>query len=309
MHQALTMTSDEQGERMRGMRMRVFDADVHAWARSFLDALTAPRGPREDRAQGTLHQLLQLVAGARARRATLVLDYDGTLVPFADRPERAKPDAELLTLLGALAARLETRLFIVSGRSREHMEEWLGHLDAALHAEHGLWTRAAGGREWRRTMSGPAAWRERVRAVLDHFVSTTRGSFVEEKTLGLAWHYRAARGDHTEGMEFGEYQANELQLVLTDLLRNEPVQVIHGHKVVEVRPAGVHKGIGMQGMAATLQAGELVLAIGDDATDEDLFEALPEGSVTVRVGDEPTRALYRIESHEDARRVLAALLD
>jgi trehalose 6-phosphate synthase/phosphatase len=53
----------------------------------------------------------------------------------------------------------------------------------------------------------------------------------------------------------------------------------------------------------------MIVAIGDDETDEDLFSALPSGSITVRVGAAPTRALYRVESTDDVRRILAMLVE
>ena len=72
----------------------------------------------------------------------LLLDYDGTLVPFAATPELARPDAGLVALLGAIAARPDTEVHVVSGRAREALDHWLGHLPVWLHAEHGFWSRA-----------------------------------------------------------------------------------------------------------------------------------------------------------------------
>ena len=84
---------------------------------------------------------------AAARRA-LLLDYDGTLVPFVEDPKLARPDAELMDLLRGLAASGGNEVVIVSGRPRRDLEEWFGRLPVALIAEHGVWLRLRGG-EWR----------------------------------------------------------------------------------------------------------------------------------------------------------------
>ena len=78
----------------------------------------------------------------------LVLDYDGTLVPFALTPELAGPDREVIALLQDLAARPRTEVHVVSGRTRETLESWLGPLPIGLHAEHGLSSRAPSAGAW-----------------------------------------------------------------------------------------------------------------------------------------------------------------
>ena len=74
----------------------------------------------------------------------LLLDYDGTLVPFAPIPALAEPDDQLVALLRDLADRPNTEVHVVSGRTQEALERWLGALPIGLHAEHGLLSRPAG---------------------------------------------------------------------------------------------------------------------------------------------------------------------
>jgi trehalose 6-phosphate synthase/phosphatase len=213
---------------MAGLRARVFSNDIEAWAERYLAALNGGRARRRRGTPGSAANLAGVVTGARAPSLLLAVDYDGTLVPFAPTPDAAAPDRELLDLLAHLSARKNTRVFIVSGRRRESLERWLGHLNLGLQAEHGLWSRPPGSSEWRPTIAWSNDWKPRVRAVFEQFVETTHGAFIEDKTATIAWHYRCATGDHTDGLAFGEYQANELQLVLSDLLRNEPLGVLRG---------------------------------------------------------------------------------
>ena len=171
------------------------------------------------------------------------------------------------------------------------------------------------GRASRRTARGASCarcrrqWKEKVRPVMEHFVGATRGSFIEEKTGSLAWHYRLAKADFTHENDFGEFQAKELRLLLGEMLSNVPVQVLAGHKVVEVRPQGVHKGMVVPVLLSTIEDDGVVFAMGDDRTDEDLFAALPDDALTVHVGTGMSLAHYRIGSVDDARRLLREFLD
>jgi trehalose 6-phosphate synthase/phosphatase len=152
----------------------------------------------------------------------------------------------------------------------------------------------------------PSDWKTVVRPILDHVIGETPGTFIEEKTGGLAWHYRQAGDNQTGKSGLGDAQARELALLLTDLLANAPVEVISGNKVIEIRPQGVDKGSIVPDSLDSSKPG-LVVAIGDDRTDEDLFGALPKGSVTVRVGEGDTSARYRVRNFADVRALLSAL--
>jgi trehalose 6-phosphate synthase/phosphatase len=307
---ALTMPRDERRERMKALRHRVRENDVDRWASDFLNALTAER----TRAAATgmdiasMPLLRRLFDRLRPDQDLVVLiDYDGTLVPFAERPIDAVPDQEALDLLQRLAARPRTRVHVISGRSRASIEKWLGHLPLGLHAEHGLWSRVRSNAEWRTNVNTKVEWREPVHKLMEHFTSTTGGTFIEEKTASIAWHYRNATADHSNDASFGDVQARELRLLLNELLSNAPVEVIAGNKVVEVRPHGLHKGIIVPGVLADAPEHALLVALGDDRTDEDLFAALPDGSITIKVGGGDSRGLYRISNVEEARRVIGAL--
>jgi trehalose 6-phosphate synthase/phosphatase len=301
---ALNLPDDERHSRMQALRQRVIGADVHAWVGRYLRALDSIK--TLDTSGGittTPHfELDALVARLRkARGLVLLLDYDGTMVPFASVPELARPDRELLELLAALEARPATRVHVVSGRGRNKLEGWLGHLPIALHAEHGLWSRLPG-EDWHTEHIATTVWRNRVLATLREFAANTPGSLVEEKTVGLAWHYRGTEPD------FGERQANELKLHLTELLANSPVEILPGNKVIEVRPYGVNKGLVVQTALARDGADAVAVAIGDDRTDEDMFAALPANGVAIHVGEQQSRAQYRITDVTAARALLRALL-
>jgi trehalose 6-phosphate synthase/phosphatase len=305
-YRALTMPAEERRARLIPLRSRVETYDVHHWAKTFLEQLeTITTRPVSK----------QIPAGATAARQALdsrlneaedllaLLDYDGTLVPYSATPELARPDRALRELLAALAARPRTEVHVVSGRARETLEHWLGDLPVALHAEHGFWSRGLDGGDWVPAADLGAAWREPALAILREVTARTPGSLIETKSVALAWHYRMADQDS------GARRANELRLHLSQLLSNQPVEILAGNKVIEIRPYGIHKGRIVPPLSPERQATTTILAMGDDRTDEDLFAALPPPAITIKVGPGATQARFRIDGVPAARALLHSLIE
>jgi trehalose 6-phosphate synthase/phosphatase len=288
---ALAMPPHERGERMAALRRRVLRNDAFDWSERFVAGLRqAVAGRVQASAEGPAPLPIPEVLAAfrAARRPLVLLDYDGTLVPLCAHPREAAPPAELLAALTRLGANERLRIAVISGRSRQQLQPWLGGVPGlTLAAEHGAALRVSGTGTWellRPTL--PTDWKARVQPVLEHFVDRTPGSFVEEKDYSLVWHYRMADPDS------GEWLANELVATLEDLLAETELRAVLGHKTVEVRLAWANKGAVLERLEDG-RAFDFRLAAGDDRTDEDLFEALPADAWTVHVGNGPSRARYR----------------
>ncbi|MEB2284865.1 MAG: bifunctional alpha,alpha-trehalose-phosphate synthase (UDP-forming)/trehalose-phosphatase [Polyangiaceae bacterium UTPRO1] len=303
-HRALTLPPDDRRARMRALRARIFAYDAKRWAAGFLAALTADDGrPANRRSPTPAHVLDALADRLRATAsARLLLDYDGTLVPFAPSPDLARPDAALTALLAALAARPGWEVHIVSGRSRENLERWFGTLPIGLHAEHGLWSRAAGASAWSGGPSADMAWRAAVAPILDDFAARTPGSVVETKEASLAWHYRACE------RELALRQARELHAHLTERLSNLPVRIVPGDCVLEIRPHGASKGNVVAMIRAAAPPETLLCALGDDHTDGDMFRALGNDDIAIQIGDHGSGAPYVLADPAAARAFLRSLL-
>jgi trehalose 6-phosphate synthase/phosphatase len=304
----LVMPAAERGDRMRGLRARVIEHDVHRWSREFVSALhkekrraarSAAAGSGLADAVRPLDVLAELDPGLRGP-LTLILDYDGTLVPLKPRPEEAWPDDEILRLLATLAGLPEVTVHVTSGRRRDDLERWLGHLPLGLHAEHGLWSRAPGQPDWQQRLGARPAWLDGVRPRLEARVRDVAGSFVEEKEASLAWHYRNVEPP------IGDRAARALRRELAETLRPGDATVLDGNKVIEVREASIHKGLPVRELVDA-QPGSRMLIAGDDATDEDMFAAAPREAITVRVGPGRTRARFRVAGPDQVRSLLAEL--
>ncbi|MCB2408679.1 bifunctional alpha,alpha-trehalose-phosphate synthase (UDP-forming)/trehalose-phosphatase [Hymenobacter lucidus] len=306
MHEALVMPEDEQLLRMSNMQALVSTYNVYHWVRLFMDRLTYIKLKQQTLATDTLgpQELQQLRTDFdQARQRLLFLDYDGTLVPFTKNPQHAKPDEELRLLLQALSADPRNRVVIISGRDRDTLFRWLGDLPLDFITEHGVWLRAQGAdEEWTMLQPMSASWKTEIRPFMELIVSRTAGSFIEEKEYSLVWHYRRADAD------LGDVRARELVSHLSFMASNTDLQVLEGNKVVEIKNAGVNKGAAAARWLATYPA-DFILAIGDDRTDEDTFQAMPEDAYTVKVGETGRSfARFHIKSHQDVRRTLRALL-
>jgi trehalose 6-phosphate synthase/phosphatase len=301
---ALSMPIGERRARMKGLRRSVTGHDINAWADGFLAQLDVVR-PFDGKRGGVRREpsLITALADAqRTRNLRLLLDYDGTLVPIAQSPELAEPDEEVLSLLEALATSPGMKVDIVSGRPREILHAWFGGHPLSLWAEHGFWHRPRPGAEWEAAATMRPDSLSRIRSMLEQFTASTPGSCIEIKSASIAWHYRGVQ------REFGARQAHELRMLLRDALSNQPFEVLEGDKVIEVRLRGVSKAVVAQRVHPETSADTLVVAIGDDRTDEDLFRALPPSTLTVAVGHRPTCARFRVNDYRAVRQILRLLV-
>lgn len=282
LEEALTMEHEEKVERGRSMAVQVRGLEVTKWAAKFLARARQAADRRRERQHATQSLTPRAQGQLRARfaeadRRVLFLDYDGTLRELVRTPEEAKPTPEILGLLRDLSADPATEVHIVSGRHRRDLEEWFGDLPIRLSAEHGFTTRAPGG-TWASRPDVDLTWMPLVEETFSGVCDEVPGTRVELKPNGLAWHYRMA------DLDYGTWRARQLHSQLEDDLAHQPVDILHGHRVIEVRAAGISKGGYVAGVLADRGVPDFVLCIGDDRTDRDMYEALPKDAVTVHVG-------------------------
>lgn len=291
---ALNLPLEAQQQKMVHLQKRLKEYTVVDWVDDFLKQLN------EVKAQQLAQETKLVTTGIKQRLAAefqsaplrhLLLDYDGTLVPFAKHPSEALPDEKLLKLLSALGSDSRTDLTIISGRSHLTLQQWFHDIPANLVAEHGAAIRLADG-IWKNDYAEELNWKPLIRPTLDLFAHRSPGSFVEEKNHTLAWHYRNVDPD------LGFVRSRELLDNLYHLVRNAQLQVIDGNKVIEVRVAGIDKGAAARKLILE-KPYNFILAVGDDKTDEDMFRVLEHKAVTIKVGRGHTLAQYTISSQQE----------
>ena len=129
---------------------------------------------------------------------------------------------------------------LISGRDKDVLQEWFGALPVRVVAEHGIWLKEEGGGEW--TLLKPQAHERKahILPILQLYADRLPGAIVEEKDYSIVWHYRGADPEH------GQTLAQELTDHLVNFTANIDIQVMRGHKVIEVRTTGVNKGVAAQ---------------------------------------------------------------
>jgi trehalose 6-phosphate synthase/phosphatase len=304
LNQALSMSPEEQLRRNEPIRERLRTYDSRCWATHFMSELDKVKAQQARLSSKVLSRELrhQLARQYRAaQQPLLLLDYDGTLVPIALEPRLAAPDEELADLLRQLVARPSGRVFVISGRDRATLSQWLGATGVGLIAEHGAWLRESG-KDWRLATPQSPDWKAQVVPIMRTYVTQVAGSLLEEKERSIAWHYRGADS------ELGAQRAKELVDELTRFTANLELQVLEGKKVIEIRGAGMNKGAAAAALALEVPP-DFVLALGDDQTDEDLFSSLPASAYTVHVGAPFTSARFNLSEQRDVRPLLRELLE
>jgi trehalose 6-phosphate synthase/phosphatase len=301
--QALQMEEREQTQRMELMRKRLYDYDVYRWTKSFIERIEEIRKIQISQEHRRLNKEWEqkLLSNLRkSKQRLLLLDYDGTLISFVEKPNRARPDKELMRLLASLAENTKNFLVIISGRDRKTLDKWLGNIPCGLVAEHGAWIKKNSQSEWEKQTDSSGEWKEQVRPILKTYEMRVPGTSVEEREYTIAWNYWRANP------ELGKLRSSELFDYLNGFLASTNLQVMHGNKVVEVRVGGVDKGEAAKKFLRW-KKWEFVLALGDDWTDEDIFKVLPRSAYSVKVGYPPTLARFYIESTHAARILLRKL--
>ncbi|MEA3557689.1 MAG: trehalose-phosphatase, partial [Candidatus Thermoplasmatota archaeon] len=226
-------------------------------------------------------------------RRLILLDYDGTLVKFKSSPEEAVPDPELRSVLRSLIEKEGNELVVVSGRDKDTLERWFGDMGLNIIAEHGVWIKTRKD-QWSMIEQLEDSWKEKIRPVLESYVIKTPGAFVEEKGHSLAWHYRKADQNQAQA------QISEMKETLHNMISNLNVGILNGNKVIEIKNIGVNKGRAVKKWTEGKEW-DFILAVGDDWTDEDMFEVLPEKGYSIRVGYTNSRARFNLKNADEVR--------
>ncbi|CAA7410223.1 unnamed protein product [Spirodela intermedia] len=335
MNEAISMDESEKQLRHEKHYRYVSTHDVAYWSRSFLQDLERSckdhfrrrcwgiglgfgfRVVALDPSFRKLHVDAIVSAYERARSRAILLDYDGTVMPQTSINKA--PAEEVIATINTLAMDRRNVLFIVSGRRRDNLGKWFSPCEKlGIAAEHGYFMRWSRNEEWENCgQSTDFGWIQIAEPVMKLYTEATDGSSIEVKESALVWHYQDAEPG------FGSAQAKEMLDHLESVLANEPVAVKSGQFIVEVKPQGVSKGLVAHKILSSMREkgrrADFVMCIGDDRSDEDMFEGI--SSVTrdlvspgapifaCTVGQKPSKARYYLDDTAEVVTTLKALAD
>lgn len=333
MDSALEMADSEKELRHEKHYRYVSTHDVGYWARSFLQDLERTCSDHVRRRWwgigfGLSFRVVALdpnfkklsmehivSAYKRTKTRAILLDYDGTLMPQASIDK--SPSSKSLEILSSLCRDRNNMVFLVSARSRKMLYDWFSPCEnLGIAAEHGYFLRMKRDEEWETHVAATdCSWKQIAEPVMKLYTETTDGSTIEDKETALVWCYEDADPD------FGSCQAKELLDHLESVLANEPVTVKSGQSNVEVKPQGVSKGLVAKRLLSAMQekgmCPDFVLCIGDDRSDEDMFEVITSsmgGPISPRaevfactVCRKPSKAKYYLDDTAEIVRLLQGL--
>jgi trehalose 6-phosphate synthase/phosphatase len=287
---ALTMPPAEQKKRNQMMQQKIIKHDISWWFNSFMKSLEEKEAPSA---------WVSLPTISKAAKRMIFLDYDGTLVPFASTPEAAKPTPRVLKTLLNLTGDPTNHVAIVSGRKRQNLDDWFGHLPLTLIAEHGAYMKY--NHQWQSSVGISKEWWPSVKKLFKECCVAVPLSFIEEKESSIAWHYRLASQENVHTC------LQKLDRIKSVWEAQFELALMFGNKVVECKQRNSTKGSAVK-LLLHQEKPECIIAMGDDVTDEDMFKALPSMAVTIKVGAHKTQAKFRLQNTEEVIRFLNAVL-
>jgi trehalose 6-phosphate synthase/phosphatase len=217
----------------------------------------------------------------------VLLDYDGTLVNYTATPEKAKLTLEITDIIRRLINLPGMEIFIITGRRHEDIDRFLDHIPINIIAEHGAIIKENG--KWKNQELIGDSWKKSVISVMNQITDICPGSFIEEKIYSLAWHYRNAEPDS------GYASSRELIRLMNNVVGIYGLKILDGNKVVEILSDSIGKGKAVKKLDEQ-NIYDFILSIGDDATDEEMFEYFQNHSnaYTIKVGEGDTFAKYKL---------------
>mmetsp|Transcript_23901 Transcript_23901/g.28921 ORF Transcript_23901/g.28921 Transcript_23901/m.28921 type:complete len:851 (-) Transcript_23901:232-2784(-) len=339
-HRAVTMSLPERTMRHDQHYRYINKHTVSYWARNFFTALSnVCEEIQSMRCYGlgfglsfrvvalqSHFKLLEptnlLHAYENCKRVAILLDYDGTLTSERGCSLPIPPSPQVEALLNSLTRTNRNTVYIISGRGRQELSEWFSKVpNLGLASEHGNFCRRNSSSPWQ-TISGLGpdevqpmveAWKRVTKPILESYAESTDGSFIQDKESAMVWHF------HDADPDFGNWQAKELVTHLEDLLADQPVDISVGQFTVEVKPKGISKGVAVEHVIEKMEEDggfpDMVLCVGDDRSDEEMYIKLEELSrkhrelkvMACTVGQKPSRAAFYVNDHQEVIDLLKAL--
>ncbi len=236
-------------------------------------------------------------------KATVLMDFDGTLVDIVGDPAAAKPADDIEATLAGLAE--QCPVAILSGRDLDDLRSRVA-VDGLWYAgSHGFELLAPDGSRHVHD-AGPDAEQALIRAADElgrRLLHAVPGTLVEHKRYAVAVHHRNVAADAVPGVVSAVH----------DVARQVGLRVTTGRKVTELRPdVDWDKGRAVQWILDRIGTPAMPIYLGDDLTDEDAFDAVSGAGLAIVVrhnenGDRHTAAQFAVAGPARVREFLDRL--
>lgn len=214
----------------------------------------------------------------------LFADYDGTLTPIAESPDKAVLSGRMRDLLDKFSNSNQCSLAIISGRTLDDLKKQIGLKNIFYAGNHGL---EIEGPDIKFTVPVPAELRKMIKTIykeISQSLSCIKGIYIEDKGLTISLHYRSADiKDIPRVLDI-------LSQVTGPYVQGNKIKVSYGKKVYEIKPAvkwdkgEVVSWLYSRQFSAAQKNKAIPVYIGDDLTDEDAFKVVKDKGLTVFVG-------------------------
>jgi trehalose-phosphatase len=238
----------------------------------------------------------------------LLLDYDGTLTPIVENPDKALISKKTRDLLKKLSVNLRCRIAIVTGRAAKDIKGKIGIKNIIYASNYGLQIQ---GPKIKFTAPLPADFHKVLRKIKSHLKKTLRsvkGLLLEDKKVTISVHYRLVNNQYVSFVVW------TLLKITTPYIHKKEIVVNFGKKVFEIKPPiEWNKGIAVLWLLnkhkpAFLDRPILPIYIGDDTSDEDAFETLKDKGLTIFVGHpKKSHAKYYLRNTREVFKFLKIL--
>jgi len=238
---------------------------------------------------------------ARVKRLLVALDFDGTLAPEVDDPEKARALPEAREAVLRLLKMPNTRVALVSGRALKSLEQVADLPDTALLVgSHGIEIRLDSPEVNLLLDTAELRRVDVLNVVLGEVAEAVDQVWLEPKPAGFALHTRLAT----------EANSRVAHLVARREAAAEVpgLTIREGKNVLEFSVRSTTKGEAIEHLRRYTQA-DAVFYAGDDVTDEDAFAALGPDDVGLKSGQGATLANFRVPGPDEVARTLALLAD
>jgi trehalose 6-phosphate synthase/phosphatase len=287
--QALAMDSGEKKARMMLLRRQVQEHTIRRWVADVLGYAVKIRDAKQRERRHVFKYQIEVLDRFGMSGVSLFLDFDGTIAPIAEAPDRVVVPLQVKSALERLAA--IRPLAVISGRALDDLRERVGISGIIYAGNHGAEI-MIGDKVVRDSRTDEAtASLQSFLGALRSGMSSVPGVLIEDKGITASVHFR----------KVDPSQEGEVLRIFWRVARDyaREFRITTGKKVLEIRPQNAwNKGDAVKRILEHWGGNEMPLYVGDDTTDEDAYRIIRENGISVSIG-ENAEADYYLRSQDE----------